>query len=135
MSQTTMTITVNHTKSNGSLPWYEDSISNTSPDYLINAQAKTIIEAVPGVVSITKTKTPDLIQTVLVVTYDPNNPDDPYTKILSDSYGVDNLVPKNVWDHVTAQISNQDYRNMVANVANYRLANTVYNTEHSVSYS
>ena len=122
----TITITATRTKANASIPWYEDTLSNTSVDYLTNQQMPTWVSALPGVISYSPNVNPTETSrtSVLSIGYDPNDTNDPWFELIQqgrEAYqSSTGSIGETLYEHIRASINNSDYTNFMANMASHR---------------
>jgi hypothetical protein len=114
------TVTTTYTKPNVSVPWYQDSISNTSPEYALIPQMNTLVREVPGVLSYESTVT-DLTSThVLEFKIEPGSN---LADQLTTATGTD--IHNYITSQITAKSNNQSYSDLIANIWAYRTANSI----------
>jgi hypothetical protein len=112
------TVTTTYTKPNVSVPWYQDSISNTSPEYALIPQINTLVREVPGVLSYESTVT-DLTSThVLEFEIEPGSN-------LADQLTTGTAIHNYIISQITAKSNNQSYSDLIANILAHRTANSI----------
>jgi hypothetical protein len=130
----TITITTTRTKANASIPWYVDTLSNTSVDWLTSQQASTWVSALPGVISyLTNVNPTETSRTsVLSIGYDPNDTNDPWFELIQqgrEAYqSSTGSIGGTLYEHIRASINNSDYTNFMANLASHKTGHQIETT-------
>lgn len=133
-SNVTFTITTTFSKPDASIPWYLDTIANTSIDHQQLTNLSSIVSAVPGVISHSHNRNASPTTQETVLQFNPN--------LIGNISAIDSILPdpgnltgtaifQYIESTVNSQNNNENFSSLLANLASYASAHSCTSSTQS----